>query len=59
MTSVIIDQENPEGLDSALRVLASLLVRQYIAEKKVAGNLTGSDPVGSSPKLPVGPESKP
>lgn len=34
MKSVVIDQENPEGLDNALRIFASLLVRQYIAEKK-------------------------
>jgi excisionase family DNA binding protein len=32
--SVVIDQENPEGLDDALRVFAELLVRRYMAEKK-------------------------
>lgn len=42
MSSVIVDQENPEGLDSALRVLASLMVRKYISEKKRLESESGS-----------------
>lgn len=34
MTSEIIDQENPEGLDNALRILAELAVRKYLRERK-------------------------
>lgn len=34
ITSEIIDQENPEGLDNALRILAELAVRKYLRERK-------------------------
>lgn len=32
MTSVVLDEENPEGLDQALRILAHLAVRKYLRE---------------------------
>ena len=32
MTSVILDEENPEGLDQALRILAHLAVKKYLRE---------------------------
>ena len=30
MTAETIDQENPEGLDNSLRILANILVREYV-----------------------------
>lgn len=32
MTSVVLDEENPEGLDQALRILAHLAVKKYLRE---------------------------
>lgn len=32
LTSVVLDEENPEGLDQALRILAHLAVKKYLRE---------------------------
>lgn len=34
ITSETIDQENPEGLDNALRILAELAVRKYLRKQQ-------------------------
>lgn len=55
MSSVIVDQENPEGLDSALRVLASLMVRKYISEKKRLESEGGAaQPTERKDEVPTG-----
>lgn len=38
MTAETIDQENPEGLDNALRIFAELAVRQYFRKQKEAAS---------------------
>lgn len=47
LTSVISEKENPEGIDNALRILAGIMVRHYLAEKKKLETSTGAAPAAA------------
>lgn len=55
MTSVVLDEENPEGLDQALRILAHLAVKKYLREHT---QVTPPAPTAGAPTPTPAPESK-
>lgn len=55
MTSVVLNEENPEGLDQALRILAHLAVKKYLREHT---QVTPPSPPAAAPTPTLATESK-